>query len=106
MGVANEAPVEAQPMGFMAAATFQFANPKAWMMAITGAAAFLPSMQPAWLAIGIYCLVFSVVNLPCVSVWAGAGSLLRRFLTQALWRKLFSAVMILLTLYAALSIWL
>ncbi|MBB3211705.1 threonine/homoserine/homoserine lactone efflux protein [Herbaspirillum sp. Sphag1AN] len=106
MGAVSEAPVAAKPMSFTAAAMFQFANPKAWMMAITGAAAFLPSMRPTWLAIAVYCLVFSVVNLPCVSVWAGAGSLLRRFLTQALWRKLFSAVMVLLTIYAALSIWL
>jgi len=106
MGAVSEAPVAAKPMSFMAAAMFQFANPKAWMMAITGGAAFLPSMQPAWLAIAVYCLVFSVVSLPCVSVWAGAGSLLRRFLTQELWRKLFSAVMVLLTIYAALSIWL
>lgn len=106
MGVASAVPAETQPMRFMAAAVFQFANPKAWVMAITGAAAFLPLMQPAWLAIAIYCLVFCVVNLPCVSVWAGLGSVLRHFLRQTLWRKLFSAVMMLLTVYAALSIWL
>ena len=105
MGVGNTADAGAKPMSFMGAALFQFANPKAWVMAITGAAAFLPAMQPAWLAIAVYCLVFSVVNLPCVSVWAGAGSVLRRYLGQPFWRNLFSAVMVLLTIYSALAIW-
>jgi threonine/homoserine/homoserine lactone efflux protein len=95
-----------KPMSFMGAALFQFANPKAWVMAITGASAFLPLIQPVWLAIAVYCLVFSVVNLPCVSVWAGAGAVLRRYLTQPLWRTIFSAVMVLLTMYSALAIWL
>jgi len=105
MGMGKTVDAAAKPMSFMAAALFQFANPKAWVMAITGAAAFLPAMQPVWLAIVVYCLVFSVVNLPCVSVWAGAGSVLRRYLTQPLWRNLFSAVMVLLTIYSALAIW-
>lgn len=95
-----------KPMSFVGAALFQFANPKAWVMAITGASAFLPLIEPVWLAIAIYCLVFSVVNLPCVSVWAGAGAVLRRYLTQPLWRTVFSAVMVLLTIYSAVAIWL
>jgi threonine/homoserine/homoserine lactone efflux protein len=93
-------------MSFMGAALFQFANPKAWVMAITGASAFLPLVQPVWLAIAIYCLVFGVINLPCVGVWAGAGAMLRRYLTQPLWRTVFSTVMVLLTIYSAVAIWL
>ena len=105
MGMADEVQTATRAMSFMGAALFQFANPKAWMMAITGAAAFLPRVEPVWLAIALYCLVFCAINLPCVSVWAGAGSMLRRFLVVPLWRKLFSAVMVLLTLYSALAIW-
>ncbi|ASU38181.1 lysine transporter LysE [Herbaspirillum sp. meg3] len=97
---------DVRPMSFVGAALFQFANPKAWVMAITGASAFLPLIQPVWLAIAIYCLVFSVVNLPCVSVWAGAGAVLRRYLTQPLWRAVFSGVMVALTIYSAVAIWL
>jgi hypothetical protein len=41
-----------------------------------------------------------------VSVWAGAGAVLRRYLTQPLWRAVFSAVMVLLTIYSAVAIWL
>jgi len=97
---------DARPMSFVGAALFQFANPKAWVMAITSASAFLPVVEPFWLALGLYCLVFSVINLPCVSVWAGAGSVLRRYLAQILWQRVFCTVMVLLTIYSAISIWL
>ncbi|WP_016832201.1 LysE family translocator [Herbaspirillum lusitanum] len=105
MRFSQEDSAHVRPMSFMGAALFQFANPKAWVMAITGAAAFLPLVQPVWLAIAIYCLVFCAINLPCVSVWAGAGAVLRRYLERPLWRMAFAAVMVLLTLYSALAIW-
>lgn len=108
MRVAAPAGEAARPMSFWAAAAFQFANPKAWVMAVTGASAFMPILHnhPVWLAILLYCLVFCAINLPCVSVWAGAGAVLRRYLEQPLWRTVFAAAMILLTLYSALAIWL
>jgi threonine/homoserine/homoserine lactone efflux protein len=96
----------AQPMSFMGAALFQFANPKAWVMAVTGASAFLPLMQPVWFAIALFCLVFCTVNLPCIGIWAGTGAALRRYLAEPRWQRLFCVVMVLLTLYSAVAIWL
>lgn len=95
----------AKPMSFWGAALFQFANPKAWVMAITGVSAFLPLVQPVWFAIALFCLVFCAINLPCVGVWAGTGAALRHFLTQPLWQRVFSGVMVLLTVYSAIAIW-
>lgn len=95
-----------RPMTFWGAALFQFANPKAWVMAVTGAAAFLPPIEPVSLAIGLFCLIFCAVNLPCISVWAGTGAVLRRYLTQPKWQRVFCVVMVCLTLYSALAIWL
>ncbi|MFJ3045290.1 LysE family translocator [Herbaspirillum chlorophenolicum] len=107
MHVAGGAGAAARPMSFWGAAAFQFANPKAWVMAITGASAFMPMLhnRPVWLAILLYCFIFCAINLPCVSVWAGAGAVLRRYLDQPLWRTVFAATMVLLTLYSALAIW-
>ncbi|MBC7490745.1 MAG: LysE family translocator [Glaciimonas sp.] len=96
----------ARPMSFIGAALFQFANPKAWVMAVTSASAFLPAVQPFWLSLALYCLVFSAVNLPCISLWVGAGSVLRRYLGQIFWQRVFCIVMVLLTVYTAISIWL
>jgi threonine/homoserine/homoserine lactone efflux protein len=96
---------EARPMSFRAAAMFQFVNPKAWVMAVTGASAFLPPLQPVALAIGLFCLVFCAVNLPCIGLWAGTGAVLRRFLAQVFWQRVFCGVMMALTAYSALAVW-
>ena len=97
---------ESKPMSLFGAALFQFANPKAWVMAVTGASAFLPVMQPLWFAVAVFCVVFCAVNLPCIGVWAGAGAALRRHLAQPKWQRLFCIVMVLLTLYSAAAVWL
>jgi threonine/homoserine/homoserine lactone efflux protein len=96
----------ARPMSFLGAAAFQFANPKAWIMAVTGVSAFLPPAQPVWMAIGLLCMVFCAINLPCIMVWAGTGAALRRYLTQGLWQRVFCVAMVLLTVYSAIAIWL
>lgn len=95
----------AKPMSFVGAALFQFANPKAWVMAVTGVSAFLPLVQPVWFAVALFCLVFCAINLPCVGVWAGTGAVLRRYLAQPVWQRLFSGTMMLLTVYSAVAIW-
>lgn len=97
---------QAKPLSFWGAALFQFANPKAWVMAVTGASAFLPAVQPAAWAIALFCLVFCAVNLPCIAVWAGGGAVLRHYLDDPLSKRIFCATMMLLTVYAALVIWL
>ena len=96
----------ARPMSFLGAAVFQFANPKAWVMAVTGASAFLPAVTPVWMAVGLFCIVFCVINLPCIGVWAGTGAALRRYLVQPLWQRVFCASMVILTVYSAAAIWL
>lgn len=97
---------QARPMSLFGAALFQFANPKAWVMAVTGASAFLPIVQPMWLATMVFCLVFCAINLPCIGVWAGTGAALRRYLAEPKWQRVFCAVMVALTIYSAASIWL
>ncbi|MGH8808442.1 MAG: LysE family translocator [Noviherbaspirillum sp.] len=96
----------ARPMSFLGAALFQFANPKAWVMAITGVSAFQSVVQPAWFAIALLCVVFCAINLPCIVVWAGTGAALRRHLARPLWQRAFCFVMVLLTIYSAIAIWL
>ncbi|MGV8893489.1 MAG: LysE family translocator [Burkholderiaceae bacterium] len=96
---------DSSPMSFLGASLFQFANPKAWVMALTGVSAFLPVLQPVWLAIAVFCLIFCAINLPCIVVWAGTGASLRHYLTQPKWQRMFCGVMMLLTAYSALAIW-
>lgn len=105
LSFAGTGTTQARPMRFSGAVLFQFVNPKAWFMAVTGASAFLPAVRPVALAVALFCLVFGVVNFVCISAWAGAGAALRRYLQQAIWQRTFCSIMMALTIYAALSIW-
>lgn len=95
----------AQPMSFGAAALFQFANPKAWVMAVTGAAAFMPTGQPLVVAALLLSAVFAGVNLPCIAAWALLGALLRKALADPVQLRVFSMVLVVLTVYSAMAIW-
>lgn len=105
MAFKQEDQANVKPISFLGAAMFQFVNPKAWVMTVTSASAFLPPVQPVGLAIALLCLVFVVIGLPCSVVWAGTGAALRCHLAQAVWQRVFCVVMVLLTVYAALAVW-
>ncbi len=95
--IATSGPLErggrrVKPMTFVQAAAFQWVNPKAWVMAVTamtaytGSGDFLTSML-------IVVLVFSAINLPCVSLWCGFGTMVRNFLEDEKRLRLFNGVM-------------
>lgn len=95
---------ERKPFTFIQAALFQWVNPKAWAMALTGISAYTPAGQPidSILLVG---LVFCIVNLPSVSVWVVLGTQLRRFLRDRIKLRLFNvtaALLLIATLYPIL----
>ena len=77
----GEAKTGARPLGFAGAALFQWVNPKAWVMALAAMAAYTSADNYTWsiLVVGI---VFTAVNLPSVSAWAGFGTALRSWLAD------------------------
>ena len=95
-----------RPMSFGAAALFQFANPKAWLMGVTAASAFLPGLGGGWTGLGLLCLVACTVNFPCITSWTVLGATIRSRLRDPVWQRRFRGLMVLLTLYAAAAIWL
>lgn len=70
-----------RPMTFFQAAAFQWVNPKAWMMALTGVTAFHLNDNLIVNAL-LLTAAFAVVNLPSITVWAAFGLAVRRFLTS------------------------
>ena len=86
------APSAARPMGFFAAAAFQWINPKAWVMAVTAISTFLPSQaQP--LQILSLAALFVALNLPCVATWGAFGSAMRRILQDPRRLRVFNITM-------------
>ncbi|TRW96835.1 LysE family translocator [Paracoccus sp. M683] len=71
-------PQGARPMTFLQAAAFQWVNPKAWAMALGALSAYAAGAGGA-LGVGV---VFALVNLPTVSLWAAMGQGLRRLLAE------------------------
>lgn len=92
----------ARPLGFFGAAVFQWLNPKAWMMALNTAILFLPK-DCEWATILTLVLICSLVNFPCIAVWALAGDRLREPLRDPVLLRRFNGLMALLL--AATAVW-
>ncbi len=90
----------ARPMTFLAAAAFQWVNPKAWTMALTAASAYLPAGARIT-GLAVMAVVFGGINLPSVGLWALMGASLRRFLADPRRLRAFNVVAA-LTLVATL----
>lgn len=103
---APQAPVSARPLTFAEAAAFQFVNPKAWIMGITAFSLFAPDIQSRWAAVALLCAVFSLVNLPCICTWAVLGAALKRYLAAETPRRIVGGVLVALTVYAVVAMWL
>jgi threonine/homoserine/homoserine lactone efflux protein len=69
----------AHPMGFWAAAAFQWVNPMAWVMAMTAMRTYLPG-DALPLQVLLLAGLFVTINAPCVTCWAAFGSSMRRLL--------------------------
>lgn len=101
----GEGEAKARPMTFLAAAAFQWVNPKAWVMAVTAMAVY-PNPEQYALTVAIVALVFAVVNVPSVSTWAGFGSALREWLSVPVrlkWFNITMAVLLVLSLWPMLK---
>lgn len=89
--------VSAQPMQWWQAILFQFVNPKAWMMALGSVSSFTLAGEQYLLSGLVLIVIFTFVNLPTVSVWAGFGVFIQRFLSSPQRRRQFNFLMALLT---------
>jgi len=88
-------------MTFLEAALFQWVNPKAWVMAMVAMSAY--TLEGDYTTnVGIVVFAFCLVNFPSVSIWAGFGTFMRRFLQDPAKLKIFN-IMMALTL--VISLW-
>jgi threonine/homoserine/homoserine lactone efflux protein len=100
----GEAKSSAKPMTFLGAAAFQWVNPKAWVMAIGGMTAYADAQNVFW-SVFYVAAVFAIVNVPCVSTWAGFGSVLREWLSvppRLHWFNMTMAALLVLSLWPML----
>jgi threonine/homoserine/homoserine lactone efflux protein len=82
---------EAQYIGFAKATTFQFVNPKAWVVV----GSFMATFVPVGSGLGVtafICLVFLVFTYPGALLWAIAGQVLKSWLSDPARRRVFNIV--------------
>ncbi|OCP01710.1 MULTISPECIES: LysE family translocator [unclassified Ensifer] len=100
-----EGKASAQPMTFLAAAAFQWVNPKAWVMAVSAMATYTSSDSYLF-SVLVVGLIFALVNVPSVSTWAGFGSALRQWLSEPSrlkWFNITMAVLLVVSLWPMLK---
>jgi threonine/homoserine/homoserine lactone efflux protein len=81
------------PLGFLAAAGFQWINPKAWIMTVTAMTTYTTPRLNMNLQVFVLALVFAVVGAASSSTWVIAGQLIRRYLTSPRRRIVFNWTM-------------
>ena len=95
---------EAQYIGFAKATTFQFVNPKAWVVVASFMAAFVP-VGSGLGATSFICLIFLVATYPGALMWAIAGQVLKEWLSRPARRRIFniaSAILLVLSMVPVL----
>jgi threonine/homoserine/homoserine lactone efflux protein len=94
---------EARPLSFLQAALFQWVNPKAWLMLITGLATYVNPQQMlvSTLLIGV---TFALVGLPLTCLWNVGGVALKDWLQHGRRLLHFNRVMAVLLLVSLLPL--
>lgn len=83
--------VRAKPMSFIQAVLFQWVNPKAWSMALSGVALYAPDRSVS--AVLLFAVVFGAVNFPSTGMWAVIGKILNKYLANPVRLKVFNWTM-------------
>ena len=92
-----------RPLSFWQSAAFQYANPKAWMLAAATAGSFMAS-NATIAGIAIIVIVFSLAAIGSLVTWAWAGAALRNWLGVGSRMRTFNVAMG--VLLAATALWL
>ncbi|WP_322015648.1 LysE family translocator [Paraburkholderia sp. J12] len=83
---------EHRPMRFHEAIAFQWVNPKAWMMVLTAATTIRLSADFGVNTLAM-AVLFYVIGLPCICLWAAFGTGVRRFLSNPQRLRAFNVAM-------------
>lgn len=100
LAIARSGPIEGggergAPFTFLQGAMFQWVNPKAWVIAVGAVSAYtLPAQY--FTSVLIIAVAMTLVTVPCVMVWTGFGSVLRRYLSDPRFVRWFNLAMALL----------
>ncbi len=92
-------------IGFFGGFFMQFVNPKAWVMAIGGASAFLPHFENIHWSVFVFAMIFGIVGIPSMIVWILFGDMISRLLKSAKAQQILGIVLFGLMIISIAMIW-
>ncbi len=92
-------------IGFRAAFLMQFVNVKAWIMAISGASAFMPHTSNMHLNVFLFTIIFGMIGFPCMICWVLMGNLVQRFFSSSRSAKYIGYAMFVMMVFSVVLIW-
>lgn len=104
MSTSKSETAEAKYIGFWKSTSFQFVNPKAWIVLASYMATFVP-VEDGWFDAVLTCAVFLIATFPGALIWAVSGQLLRNWLGEPRRRRIFnitSAILLVLSMIPVL----
>jgi threonine/homoserine/homoserine lactone efflux protein len=93
-------------IGFVQAFFMQFVNPKAWIMAINSAVAFLPKFENIHLNVFVFTVIFGLIGIPCMVTWVLVGDYISKMLKSEWSNKILGYTLFLLMIISIITIWL
>ncbi len=94
------------PLSFGQALLFQWLNPKAWTMTVVAPSLAMFHAGKPWLDNYALLAMCTIVNLLSISCWAAGGHWLRKLVHLPRVMRVIHALIVLMTLYCALTLWL
>lgn len=95
----------AAEVGYGGGLLMQFVNPKAWVMAVSGASAFLPQTGNIHLNVLYYALVYNAVGIPSMIAWVAGGQFLSKMLKSEKSRRITGWVLAGLMVVSIVTVW-
>jgi len=92
-------------IGFGQAFAQQFVNSKAWVMAITGASAFMPQFGNIHVNVFLFAITFGIVGIPSMLIWMKMGDVIANIITSEKANRIVGYTMFTLMLVSIATIW-
>jgi threonine/homoserine/homoserine lactone efflux protein len=67
-------------IGYIHGLLMQFVNPKAWIVSISGASAFMPQGDNIHLNVFVFAFTYAGIGIPCMATWVSFGGLISKWL--------------------------
>jgi threonine/homoserine/homoserine lactone efflux protein len=98
-------PGETKRIAFGQAFLQQFVNPKAWIMAISGAGAFMPQFDNIHLNVFLFSAFFALVGIPSMFIWLKMGDVIAKIIKSEKSNRILGYMMFSLMIVSIVTIW-